>query len=204
MDLRAGAARLAREESGATVLEFGFVAPILSVLLLGTLDAGHTLYMQAMLQGAMQKAARDAALESGSASAQQAALDANVQAQVQRLNSSATVSFTRRYYKTFSKAAAAQAESFTDTNGNGTCDAGEPYQDDNNNSVWDKDGGNSGQGGAKDMVVYTASVSYPRLFPLNKLIGLSNTVNLKATTVLENQPYGDQAQYGTPTVRNCP
>src|SRR3546814_5194451 len=37
---------------------------------------------------------------------------------------------------------------------------------------------NAGQGGAKDMVVYTADVSYPRLFAMAKLIGLSDKVHI--------------------------
>ena len=49
-----------------------------------------------------------------------------------------------------------------------------------------------GQGGAKDVVVYSVTVTYPRLFPVAKLIGLSENVKLNATTVLANQPYGDQ------------
>src|SRR3546814_7682743 len=125
---------------------------------MGTLDVGHTLYMQAVLQGVMQKAARDSALESGSATAQQAALDTHVQEQVKNLNLSADVDLTRRYYKTFQKAAAAAAEPFTDTNGNGRCDSGEPYQDDNNNKNWDKDGGNAGQGGAKRSEEHTSEL----------------------------------------------
>src|SRR3546814_7855992 len=57
------------DASGNTIVEFAFVGPVLVLLLMGTLDVGHTLYMQAVLQGVMQKAARDSALESGSATA---------------------------------------------------------------------------------------------------------------------------------------
>src|SRR3546814_3699813 len=56
------------DASGNTIVEFAFVGPVLVLLLMGTLDVGHTLYMQAVLQGVMQKAARDSALESGSRS----------------------------------------------------------------------------------------------------------------------------------------
>src|SRR3546814_18486393 len=97
---------------------------------MGTLDVGHTLYMQAVLQGVMQQAARDSALESGSATAQQAALDTHVQEQVKNLNLSADVDLTRRYYTPFQKAAAAAADPLTDTHGNGRCDSGAPYPTD--------------------------------------------------------------------------
>ncbi len=47
-------------------------------------------------------------------------------------------------------------------------------------------------GGARDAVLYTASASYPRAFPLMKLIGFSPIVTAQVQTVLRNQPYGPQ------------
>jgi len=194
---------LVRNERGATIVEFAIVAPVLSLMLVGAFDVAHSLYMRATLQGIVQKTARDATLESADTAAQ-TALDNKVKAQVRALANNSTIVITRRYYRTFSKAAAAAAEAFTDTNHDGRCDNGEPYQDDNNNSTWDADGGDNGQGGAKDRAVYTVTVTYPRFFPLYKIIGGSTTTKIAATTILENQPYSDQNSYGTPTVRNCP
>ncbi|MGV3768400.1 MAG: TadE/TadG family type IV pilus assembly protein [Sphingobium phenoxybenzoativorans] len=194
--------RLPKDERGLYVTEFALVAPVFLITLLGTFDMAHGLYMQTELQGIIQKAARDLTLESGTEAAKQAALDASVEARLKNLAKNATVTFSRRNYKDFTKAAQAVAEPYTDTNANGRCDAGEPYQDNNNNSVWDKDGGDDGQGGAKDNVVYTVSVSYPRMFKFS-LIGLPATTTMQASTVLANQPYGDQSQYAAPTARNC-
>lgn len=193
--------QLLHDRRGMSVVEFGLIAPVFLVLLLGTLDMGHTLYMQSVLQGVMQKVARDATLENQSTTA----LETQVRTQVQTLATNATVTLVPRYFKNYTKAAQATAEPFTDTNSNGRCDANEPYTDTNFNNIWDADGGNAGQGGAKDTVVLTASVSYPRLFPIFRFIGLGSTANIQATTVLVNQPYGDQAQYGSsPPTRNCP
>lgn len=192
---------LAREEKGATVVEFAIVAPVMGMVLLGAFDVGHTLYMRSVLQGIVQKVARDSTLETGLDGDQQTVLDNEVKSQVKALANNSTVTISRKYYRTFSNAAAAQFEPFTDNNHNGTCNGGEPYQDNNNNGIWDATGGNSGQGGAKDAVLYTVTVSYPRFFPIYDFIGGSHTTVLTASTVLRNQPYGDQA---TPTVRNCP
>ncbi|WEK01087.1 MAG: pilus assembly protein [Candidatus Sphingomonas phytovorans] len=192
------------DRRGATVVEFAIVAPVISLLLLGAFDTAHSLYMRSVLQGVVQKVARDSALEAGTVTAQQTVLDNKVRASVKAIANNADITITRRYYRTFSAAAAAQAETWTDTNGNGTCDAGEPYQDANNNTYWDGDGGDGGQGGAKDKTVYTVAMTYPRYFPLYRIIGGSNTTNITASTVLANQPYGDQGSYGPPTVRNCP
>lgn len=193
---------IAHDTRGVTVIEFAFVAPVLCMLLVCAFDLGHTLYMQTVLQGIVQKAARDSTLEDADA-AKLTEIDGKVTDQIHALNNTVTPIFTRRYYRTFSSAAAAQAEPWTDTNGDGTCDDGEPYEDSNNNNSWDKDGGDQGQGGAKDRTVYTVTVNYPHVFPVNGFIGGSPYVKLSATTVLENQPYSDQGTYAAPTVRNC-
>jgi Flp pilus assembly protein TadG len=203
---------LARDERGAALMEFGIIAPAMCLFLMGAFDVGHALYVHSVLQGVVQKTGRDSALESGAESTQQATIDAKVTAQVKAVASNATLTFSRRYYRTFAKALAARREDFTDTNGNGTCDGpagmtpGEPYVDANNNGSWDRDGADAGQGGAKDKTVYTVSVTYPRLFPIKGLIpSMSADQTLKASTVLQNQPYADQGSYAvTNTVRNCP
>ncbi|MEG3179939.1 TadE/TadG family type IV pilus assembly protein [Sphingomonas sp. LT1P40] len=196
---------LLRDESGATVIEFAMVAPVLGLILLGAFDIAHTLYARAALQGIVQKTARDSTLESGFESGAQTALDNKVKSQVRALANNATINVTRRYYRTFSEAAAARSETWTDTNVNGTCDGSEPYVDANNNSSWDRDGAREGQGGAKDATLYTVTMSYPRMFPLYNLIGGSRTTKITAATVLRNQPYSDQANAAASTqVRNCP
>jgi Flp pilus assembly protein TadG len=209
--LRKRLRNLMRAQDGVTILEFGLISPALMVLLLGALDIGHTLYMQSLLQGAVQKAARDGTLETaaGTASTPRDTIDTVVTNQLKTLNKSGTVTISRRFYRTFSKAAAATAESFTDSasgpNKNQRCDAGEPYTDANNNGVWDADGGDSvNRAGARDNIVYTVQISYPRMFPLDKLIGGKGTTTLTASTVLANQPFGNQGTYTAPTVRNCP
>jgi Flp pilus assembly protein TadG len=192
------------DPSGVTVVEFALVAPVLCLVLLGAFDVSHTLYARAALQGIVQKTARDSTLESSAVAEQQAALDTKVKDQVTALANNATITISRRFYRSFSEAAAARAEVFTDTNSNGRCDAGEPFEDVNRNNVWDPDGADAGQGGAKDATLYTVTMSYPRFFPVYKLVGGSDTTRISASTVLRNQPYGEQGSYGPPPVRNCP
>jgi Flp pilus assembly pilin Flp len=203
--------KLRRDARGAALMEFALVAPTFILLIMGGLEAGHSLYVRAILQGAVQKAARDSALDSGSALAKQAEINTKVRDQIYNAYNVEPV-FTRRYYRSFEKAAAAQMETFTDTAAsagipgqpNGKCDRGEPYIDANNNSVWDQDGADEGQGGPEDKVVYTATITYPTLFGMAGLIGFSNDQTVSASTIIGNQPYGDQKQYTAPTARNCP
>lgn len=194
-------ARLRDDRRGAAATEFAIVAPVLCLLIVGTFDIGHSLYMRSVLQGIVQKTARDAGLEAGLGNDK--VIDAKVERQVLALANNADVKFSRRFYRTFSDAAAARAEPFTDTNGNGKCDAGEPYEDQNNNNVHDADGADDGQGGAKDSVLYTVSVNYPRMFPLANFIGISDRTKIEAAMILANQPYGDQGNYGAVKVKYC-
>lgn len=196
--------RLRSEERGATIVEFAMVAPVMCLLLLGAFDVSHTLYMRGVLQGIVQKTARDATIETTNAAVTTKTLDDRVRAQVAAMYNTADVNISRRFYRTFAEAAAARAEKYTDTNGNGICDNNEPYEDSNGNSVWDSDGGNEGQGGAKDATLYTVTVTYPDLMPVSKLIGGTGTTKVTAETILRNQPYGDQGTYGATVLRNCP
>ncbi len=203
--------KLSVDTRGAALMEFALVAPVFIMLVMGGLEAGHSLYVRAVLQGAVQKAARDSALEGGSAIAQQTVINTKVRDQIY-LAYNTEPTFSRRYYRTFENAAAAQMEEFTDTAAaagipgqpNGRCDNGEPYIDANNNSTWDADGADAGQGGPEDKVIYTVTISYPTLFGVAGLIGGSDTQTASATTIIGNQPYGDQRSYTAATARNCP
>jgi Flp pilus assembly protein TadG len=195
---------LATDERGSTLVEFSVVAPVMGILLLGAFDVGHTLYMRSVLQGVVQKTARDSTLQDAGTPVQAQLLDDRVRAQAKAIANNGDIQITRRFYRTFSDAAAAKAEDWSDINKNGRCDDGEPYEDANQNSVWDADGGDQGQGGAKDAVLYKVTITYPRMFPLYNLINVPNTTTVSAETVLRNQPYGDQGSYAAPVQRNCP
>jgi Flp pilus assembly protein TadG len=195
--------KLWRDKSGVSVTEFGLIAPVVSVMMLGTMDAGHTVYMRTIVDGAIQDIARDSALEDGAILGKQEAINARITDQIKRLNSDANINIKRRYYRNFTNAADAEAEEFTDTNNDGECNNNEPFVDGNLNETFDSDGGDAGQGGAKDVSIVTVTVTYPRLFPMAALAGLPQDVTVAATTVLANQPYGDQAQYGAAQIGNC-
>lgn len=200
----ASARAIAGDTRGVALVEFALVAPVLVLFLVGAFDIAHTQYMTAVLRGIVQKTGRDSGLEDATSTARQTAIDAGVTQQVRELYNTATVTFRRRAFATYAKAAAKIAEDYTDTNHNGTCDAGEPYIDANNSGYWEDDGGIAGQGGAKDRVIYTVTVSYPALMPLSKFIGGSRTRTVTATTILQNQPYSDQQIVVSTTPRNCP
>lgn len=191
--------RLGRDRAGAALLEFALISPVLVLLLLGLFEFGFQVYARSVLQGAMQEAARDATLEGGELNI--AALDSSVRDQLHNVIPSAAVTFERTNYASFSDVR--QAEEFTDGNGDGICNEGEPFEDVNGNGSWDTDRGRDGLGGARDAVLYQASATYARIFPLHAMIGLGSEVEIEASTVLRNQPFESQ-QLRTPTLGNCP
>ncbi|MEY4619845.1 MAG: hypothetical protein RIS65_1017 [Pseudomonadota bacterium] len=198
-------AKFISNEDGASIVEFALIAPIVTMMVMGTMDIGHSLLVRSTLDGAVQDAARSSSLEGATSLVQQDLIDERVKSTVRELAPGANVSVSRRYYKTFSTAALARAEEVIEQSpGNLKCDRGESFMDANGNGVWDADGGSDGQGGAKDIVIITFKVSYPRIFPLAAMLGWPANVEMQTGSILANQPYGDQTAYGKPVQANCP
>ena len=190
---------LTRNKDGATLTEFAFVAPILILMVMGIFDMAHTQYTSALVNGAMQKAGRDLTLES--AGSLESAIDSRVIDSVSAVVP-ATATVTLEKLSHFDFEDIGEAEEFTDSGTlDGICNNGEPFVDANNNGQWDADRGEEGIGGARDAVLYTAVVSYPRLFPMYGLAGLPQDVELRVSTVLRNQPYDQQDE--TIVTGNC-
>lgn len=189
---------LHKDTSGATLVEFALVAPVLILMLMGVFDLAHTQYTSTMVNGAMQKAGRDLTLESSGS--QVSAIDEKVINAVKTVApESATVELEKMSHYEFSDID--EAEEFADDNNDGVCNDGEAFVDANNNGHWDTDRGEAGLGGARDALVYTAVVKYDRLFPMYGLAGFPQEVEIRATTVLRNQPY--DVQDTTVSTGNC-
>jgi len=190
---------LSRNKDGATLTEFGFVAPVLILMIMGIFDMAHTQYTSALVHGAMQKAGRDLTLES--AGSLESTIDARVVDSVSAVvPANATVTLEKLSHFEFEDIG--EAEEFTDEGTlDGICNNGEPFVDANQNGQWDADRGAAGIGGARDAVLYTAVVTYPRLFPMYGLAGLPQEVTVRASTVLRNQPYAQQDE--TVVTGNC-
>ncbi len=179
------ASRLQRDAGGTTAVEFALIAPVLLMSLFGLFDLGYNVYTAEILEGAIQQTARDASIE-GSAN-KTATLDAAVTRMVHQIAPQATLAFERTSYAAFSDIG--KPEDYTDVDGDGACDNGEPFEDANGNGHWDADRGAQGQGGARDAVLYQVVVTYPRPFPVAAFLGMASDYTVTARTVLRNQPY---------------
>lgn len=196
---------IASDEQAVSVTEFGLIAPVMIMLIMGTYDVGHEMYVRTVLNGALQEVGRDSSLEGATNADQRQEIDNKLAAMVLEVAPNADIDVTRRYYKTFSQAASAQAEEIIEDeeDADGVCDEGETFLDANHNGIWDQDGGTDGQGGAKDVVIIKVTVSYRRLFPAASMIGYGSDVSLVSDSVIANQPYGQQTQFAPPVAVDC-
>jgi hypothetical protein len=81
-------------------------------------------------------------------------------------------------------------ETFTDVNGNGKYDSGEPFTDLNGNSKWDADIGIPGAGGSGAIVLYRLSYDWPLLTGLlSPFFGSGGYVHLRVSTAVRNEPF---------------
>ncbi len=196
--------QLHRDANGNTLMEFAIIAPTLMLMLMGVFDLSYRAYAISILQGAVQKAGRDSTLEGGAGAT--GSIDIAITNQMRQIASNVTMTYERKTFVSFTRAG--EAEEFEDRNEiatglpNGVRDAGECYFDENNNGAYDSNAtaGINGQGGARDIVVYSAQAVYPRLFPLYGLVGSPTSQTIKATTVLRNQPFGTQAVRPRPRI----
>jgi len=187
---------LGRDERGSTLLEFGLIAPTFLILLLGCANLGQMLYGKVLLNGAIEAAARSSSTETRDTTA----ADTMVRKIVGPILPGASYTISRFSYYDYTDVG--RMEKFTDGNGNGTCDNGEPYINENGTGGWDNVR-RSGQGGADDVVVYKVVAQYSPLFKIPLMPGQWQQITLTSQTVKKNQPFATQANYSTLT-GNCP
>lgn len=187
---------LAHDRRGATLVEFALIAPVMIMMIMALMDLTYRQYVQSILNGAMQQAARASTLET--AATQLTNIDDFVTSSVRQVAPDMTWVASRKAYSDYSSIG---PEPFIDTNGNNKRDPGECYSDTNNNGIWDADPGKTGNGGARDSVLYTMKITYPRLFPMAGLLGWAAKQEISSTMVLKNQPYN--ATSSTTPVTRC-
>ncbi|GMN13618.1 hypothetical protein MTsPCn7_13940 [Altererythrobacter sp. MTPC7] len=187
--------RFSNDQSGATLMEFGLIAPVLMTLLMGIFDISYNIYATAILEGAMQEAGRNSTIENATTST----IDNRVEEQVHAAVPNASITFARTAYAEYTDIG--RPEDFTDLNSDGVCNDGEPFEDVNANGVYDTDRGLSGQGGARNAVVLKATMTFDRFFPVASFVGLPSTYTTSSTTVLRNQPY--DINEVAPATENC-
>jgi hypothetical protein len=181
------AARLAAADRGGTAVEFAIIAGALVLLLSAAVEFGVMFLVDSSIEAAVLSASRHGLTgfaEPGVS--REAAILKVIEDRTMGLVDMAKTDVTTKVYKGFGDIG--KPEPFTDSNGNGTFDAGEPFSDINGNGTWDADMGAAGLGGPGDVVVYTISYERPALTPLMEPF-LTGSV-LSAAVAVRNEPWG--------------
>lgn len=183
--------RLRSAQEGIAITEFGLIAPVFFLLIMGLFDVSHMLYARSVFAGAVERAAREASLETGDTDE----ADQMVEDLISPVLPGVELDTQRTSYYDF--ADIERAEAFDDENGNDVCDNGESFTDENRNDQWDEDIGVDGNGGAGDVVMYTVTATYSPLFRVPFLPETWNERTITATALKKNQPFSNQQVYAT-------
>lgn len=180
--------RLRQDERGATAIEFGMICLPLFLMILASLDFGHTMYVQGVMNGAMMEAVRVASI-GGKTEAQ---VDQVVKDRLKTLVKPANLSFERKSYANFSSVRKGEVLA-DDKNSNGAYDTGDCFYDANGDTNYSTDQGKSGLGSGDDIFFYKVTADYPRLVgPLGRMLNLPARQVVVGETMMRNQPYAAQ------------
>lgn len=189
---------LARDRRGATLIEFGFVAPVLVLMFMAGFESGYTIYLKTVASGVLEAKARAASLEGATESQfDRDVRDAMYGILPRYARNPGAITLSKRNYTDYSRIDAPEKIT-TDADSDGILDIGDCWLDEDLNGEFGANEGASGIGGPDDSVFYTVTMELPRLFPMASMIGLSESLSVTVRTLVINQPFG--AQTVRPTV----
>ena len=202
--------RLRDREDGSPAAEFAFVAPILILMVIGTIEFGMIMFVTILMESGLRDAARYGITgnEFGGMSRMERIVQImpNSMAPILILMVIGTIEFGIINDRTLGLVDISQAdiqilvypdfgqigqgEDFVDGNGNGTYDVGETFTDANGNGLWDADIGQSGPGASGQVVLYRIDYGWDLLTPLAApLIGQNGKFTLSASIAVRNEPW---------------
>jgi Flp pilus assembly pilin Flp len=197
-------AYLARNQSGATAVEFAIIFPLFITSILGAFQLGYIGWAQNRLENAVRQGARVGITgTTKNGKTRQEMIEAEVDVSMQTVSkvSGEPIIYNSRAYPTFATLNN-PGEPFDDDNHNGVCDKGEYYYDyDDNKSRTTTDISQAGAGGAGDVVRYEITYPLDLFVPIvNQFFGTENRLDLTARTVVRNELFGPGV---VPKQRKC-
>lgn len=189
-----GIGRFWRRSEGTAAVEFAFIASILALLTVGTMEVARILFATSVLEGGLREAARFGI--TGQELDQEARKALVVQ--IIKAHGAGVVNIedsdvTSQSYDNFS--AIGQPEPFVDSDDggpldNGTYDVGEVFTDVNCNGQWDPDQGKPGLGAGNEVVLYTVSYDLPMMTGLlSPFMGDDGNFPIEASVAVRNEPF---------------
>lgn len=180
-----------KSEKGATIIEFGILAPIFLLMIITMMELGIMMVIQNSLDAAAREASRVGITgsETLTAAEREEAIRARVVEVVDRLSGGIAkeenITITVRAYDEL--ALLAQPEPFQDGNGNGEYDVGEFFTDVNGNNVYDADQGVSDSFGLSGQAV-DYQINY-RWDSIVSIMGIGDFVTLEGRVAVVNEEF---------------
>lgn len=182
--------RLASATGGIAAVEFAMIAPVMLLIIMGTIEFGYVSSARSALEAAVIKGARQIAASDCPARRETILRDTvtRAMAHVASADGAAPRIESKSYAGQFGDVG--EPEPYNDLNSNERWDADEPFTDVNGNGRWDADMGVSGSvGGAGQVVSYTATFNVRSLVPyVARLYSDLDYHPIRATTVVRNEP----------------
>ena len=173
-----------RDRRASVALEFALIAPMMILLLFGTIEAGLMLMTDATMELAVRSGTRYGVTGAGG-DTRDTAIKKKITDLVERWKGEkGTLKVEFKTYPSFDNIG--KPEPFTDSNNNGAYDAGEGYEDINGNKQWDSDMAVADGGGAGDIVIYTVTLTRPGFTGVLGLAGI-DTLTFRRQAVVENE-----------------
>lgn len=177
--------RLATDQRGASIPEFALILMPLCLLLFGGLEMGYQIYVRSVMLGALERATRLTTIQTVDSTA----IETDIETTIKRVVPNASVETTKSSFYQYSNINAMERLT-KDVDGDGNLDSGDCWEDVNNSGTRDvATTGLAGIGGADDIVRYNTKVTYNRILPLFRFIGIGSTVIMNASTMTRRQPY---------------
>lgn len=179
-----------KNEDGANLIEFAFIAPVFFLLIIGTIDIGSMLVVQNALDASARSASRFGLTGSDDGTG-----DRDTAIREGILNTAVTYSggIIRRDRVMITVTAYPEIEAidspepYDDINSNGQYDLGEFYEDINGNGQWDSDQGAIGSYGAGgEAVRYEVAYDWPSFL---SAFGFANNIRLRGFATVRNEDF---------------
>ena len=185
---RKRATQFLNRKEGSTVIEFAIAAPILFLLLMGTVETGLVLFANSVLEGATGFASR---VGKSGFTLNGMTREQYIRDRIQTLSAGLLrpnqITITTLAYSNFANIGQPEP-CITAAPCNGA--PGVNYQDINGNGTRDMDQGRSNAGGSGDVVVYRVTYPWPIFTPLVRRAFSSNgTLTLTAVTTVRNEAF---------------
>jgi len=182
--------QLKRDNEGAVAIEFGLGAGVLLIMMMGVIEVGMMLLVNALVDGGLRQASRYGITGYETDSAPR--MD-----EIIKIISDNTLGFVDLssadleilVYPSFSDVGS--GEGFVDGNENGSFDEGETFSDANGNGEYDSDVGVAGAGGSGDVVVYRLTYDWSFFTPMASYFvpGGSGKVTFESSVAVRNEPW---------------